>query len=1098
MSSFFTFTLLVYFCKLKHIIWSVLIILIFSVEGRSQTSVGQLPIQNFPRKEYDAQPQNWQITQGDDQLIYIANNGGLLIYNGESWKERALKGESPAKSILYHKDTIFIGGNNELGYFLKDSIGKWMYHSLVDLIVEEHRGFQAVWNIHQSNNHILFQCHNHIFDLQPNRKEIITTYSDVEIANAFLFDDHYFVALPTKGMCDLIENEISPLSGGPILQKNRINGMIKTADEEGYLLFTSTNGIFEMRKNENLGTYYFKPFGVDPSKFVGKEFNSAERMPNGLISAIVIGVGVYFITEKGNIVNEITYATGLVDENASCQFVDQQSNLWVGTSNGISRIEINSTTSKYDALYGLNGTVESLAKYKDTLFAAAHSGLYYFDEEANRFLNLEATHLECWGIDVVTIDGIEHMLVAVNDGVYQYDGGTLTKITLAYPWRFVQNPANEREVLVGLDGGIGVLNFKDGEWNYRDTNTLIQGDVINLTNFNNELWLGTKQHGIYKLDPKNLFKSFENFATEEGLPENAIVCSPYNGKLIIGARDGLYTIENGKAVKNSILEEINFENKDAARIHRLSTDRKGQLWMVAYNERKTSFDIGFISNSGNELKWNYSDFTVTSEEVIHSFYHDENDVTWLGGGLGAFKYQPITEANANLEFPVYITSIRHSDNKDSSIVTLDIAIYAPEEYTYDNHNLWIDFAAPSFFGDRDNEVSHNEYSLYLEGKDDKWSDWKMKTNVEYQNLTEGDYVFHLKAKDFYGNISKELSYSFTVLPPWYRSMFAYIMYVVAFGFVLFIAVKLGIRRVKKQNERLEEIIVERTAEVVAQKEEIEEQKELVDEQNRDILDSIKYAERIQGAILPPQKSIRSTFKDSFVLFKPKDIVSGDFYWMEVIDDQVYFAAVDCTGHGVPGAMVSVVGNNGLNRCVKEFGLKNPAKILDKLTQLVEETFEKSEDQVRDGMDIGLCKVDIKTRTVEFAGANNPMWIISDNPQFAANYEALSTGMSLDETTLFEVKPDKQPIGNYEDRKPYTNHIVQLFENDRVYLFSDGYPDQFGGPKGKKFKYKPFKKLMLSTFGMKMSAQHNMLDSEFEKWRADYEQVDDVCIFGIEL
>jgi len=1064
----------------------------------SQTSVGQLPIQNFPRKEYNAQPQNWQITQGDDQLIYIANNGGLLIYNGEKWQERALKGESPAKSLMYYQDTIYIGGINELGYFLKDSIGKWQYHSLVHLIDQKHSDFQSVWNIHLKDNHILFQCHNHVFDLQPNRNEIITTSSEDEIANAYLFGDKYFLALPKQGLCDLIENEIMPLSGGPILKHNRINGMIETADGEGYLLFTSSKGIFEMRMNKDLGRFYFKPFGTDPSKFVGKEFQSARRLPNGLISAIVMGTGVYFISEKGNIVNEINAATGLIDQNSYCQYIDQQTNLWVGTSNGISRIEINSTTSKYDTKFGLNGTVESFAKFRDTLFAATQSGLYYFDEEANRFIDGEATHLECWGLDVVTIDGVEHLLAAVNDGVYYYKSGKLINIELAYPWRFVQNPEKENEVFVGLDGGIGILNYDGSKWSYIDTNTLIQGDVFNLLNHNNKLWLGTKKHGIYKLDPTNLFSNIQNFSANEGLPENAIVSSPYDGKLILGARDGLYTIENGKAVKSSLLEQINFENKDDARVHRLSTDRKGQLWMVAYNERKTSFDIGFISKAGDELKWNSSDFTVTSEEVIQSFYHDENEVTWLGGGLGAFKYQPITGANANLEFPVYITSIRHSDNKDSSIVTLDIAKFAPEEYIYDNHNLWIDFAAPSFFGDRDNEVSHNEYSLYLEGKDVTWSDWKMKTNVEYQNLPEGQYVFHLKAKDFYGNISEELSYSFEILPPWYRSMVAYIMYVVAFGFILFISVKLGIRRVKKQNERLEVIIEERTAEVVAQKEEIEEQKELVDEQNRDILDSIKYAERIQTAILPPQKSITSTFKDSFVLFKPKDIVSGDFYWMEIIDDQVYFAAVDCTGHGVPGAMVSVVGNNGLNRCVKEFGLKNPAKILDKLTQLVEETFEKSEDQVRDGMDIGLCKVDIKTRTVEFAGANNPMWIISNNPEFASNYESLSTGMSIDETTLFEVKPDKQPIGNYEDRKPYTNHTVQLYENDRVYLFSDGYPDQFGGPKGKKFKYKPFKKLMLSTFGMKMSAQHNKLDSEFEKWRADFEQVDDVCIFGIEL
>ncbi|MBL4703548.1 MAG: SpoIIE family protein phosphatase, partial [Flavobacteriales bacterium] len=753
---------------------------------------------------------------------------------------------------------------------------------------------------------------------------------------------------------------------------------------------------------------------------------------------------------------------------------------------------------KYNNRFGLNGTVENILRYNDTLYAATQSGLYYFNEETNRFVDTKTTHLECWGMDIVKIDGQNKLLVAANDGIYELKNRKLEKIWVAYPWHSVQNPSNEKEILLGLDGGLGVLNYSDTGWRVIDTNTIIQGDVFNLNVYQSKIWLGTKQNGVYVLDPNEPFAQPEHISSKNGLPDFATVIALYNNQVYLGTKHGLFILDGDSVIRSTLLEDLHFENDTSTLIHRMSTDSKGRLWMVTYNDRKKTFDLGYISSEDSTLQWNNSDFSVASEEIIHSIFHDKNDVTWLGGTQGAFKYQPYQGNQTNLSYPVYITSLRHKEDKDSAIISLDINIYAPNIYSYEDHNLWIEFAAPSYFGDPRNNKSRNEYSYYLEGVDLTWPDWKKKTDAVYQNLDEGDYIFHLKAKDFYGNISEELTYRFTILPPWYRTIWAYVLYFIAFMVVLFIAIRLSIRRVKKQNEKLEEIIKERTAKVVAQKEEIEIQKDLVDEKNRDIMDSIKYAERIQTAILPPFKLVRDTFKDSFILFKPKDIVSGDFYWLEVVNDIIYFAAVDCTGHGVPGAMVSVLGHNGLNRCVKEFGLTEPAKILDKLTQLVEETFEKSEDQVRDGMDISLCKVDLKTRAIEYAGANNPMWIISKKLELKVGENIIEPIVNSDDQNLFEIKADKYPIGKYEHRKPYKNHVLKLNENDRIYLFTDGYADQFGGAKGKKFKYKPFKKLLLDTVNASMKQQHLKIDKVFEEWKGELEQIDDVCLFGVQL
>jgi serine phosphatase RsbU (regulator of sigma subunit) len=283
---------------------------------------------------------------------------------------------------------------------------------------------------------------------------------------------------------------------------------------------------------------------------------------------------------------------------------------------------------------------------------------------------------------------------------------------------------------------------------------------------------------------------------------------------------------------------------------------------------------------------------------------------------------------------------------------------------------------------------------------------------------------------------------------------------------------------------------------------ISKQKEIVEHKNKEILDSINYAKYIQNALLPSEKVISDLEVDCFILFKPKDIVSGDFYWIhnnptsKTNENEVYIAAVDCTGHGVPGALVSVVGNNGLNRCVKEFGIHDTGKILDKLSELVEETFEKSENELKDGMDISLLKIksdaaastDNNAVHIQWSGANNPIWIIKNT----------ISSRGVENKELIEIKADKQPVGKFEDRKSFSTNDITLKKGDRLYLFTDGYADQFGGPKGKKFKYRQLEELLLSTAHLDLEIQKQKLEDSFQEWKGNLEQVDDVCIIGISI
>lgn len=286
-----------------------------------------------------------------------------------------------------------------------------------------------------------------------------------------------------------------------------------------------------------------------------------------------------------------------------------------------------------------------------------------------------------------------------------------------------------------------------------------------------------------------------------------------------------------------------------------------------------------------------------------------------------------------------------------------------------------------------------------------------------------------------------------------------------------------------ENERfLERKVQERTAEVVKQKEEIEHQNEKISELYEEVTDSIKYAKGLQEAILPPDDFVKSEMPDSFILYKPKDIVSGDFYWVEKKKNKIYFAAVDCTGHGVPGAFMSIVGYNALNESLRNND--DPASILNDLNKGVGKTLHNNAiggATTKDGMDLALCCYDKKTKELQYAGAFNPLYLIRDG-------------------VVDQIKADKFAIGSYyeDSSRKYTNHTIQLREKDYVYVFSDGYADQFGGPKGKKFMYKRFRDYLLTLNGKSMQEQKDFLNNTIEDWKGPLEQIDDILVIGMHV
>lgn len=267
--------------------------------------------------------------------------------------------------------------------------------------------------------------------------------------------------------------------------------------------------------------------------------------------------------------------------------------------------------------------------------------------------------------------------------------------------------------------------------------------------------------------------------------------------------------------------------------------------------------------------------------------------------------------------------------------------------------------------------------------------------------------------------------------------------------------------------------------VEEQKNHIESQKGLVEKKNRNIIQSINYAKRIQRAVLPSGRRLNKMFPVSSVFYLPKDIIGGDFYWIQKADKKLFFAVGDCTGHGVPGAMLSVLCSNWLTQTVKELRIFDPAEVLDHIVVVLERYLSAGEEELKDGMDISLCTWDVDTNMISYAGANNALYYVRNGE-------------------LEEVIPDKQPVGKYADRVPFETKKFKLEEGDRFYLFSDGFMDQFGGPRGKKLTSLGFKKLIMSVQDLPVTEQAAKMEEEYHRWKGEKEQIDDVCVLVVQL
>jgi len=708
-------------------------------------------------------------------------------------------------------------------------------------------------------------------------------------------------------------------------------------------------------------------------------------------------------------------------------FHDSQNRTWIGINKGIFLAKAEGTASQFTYHHLSGQTVTSIDESRDGALwiGTETNGLFRSPRESTAFSNIELPNGRLSNaINAVVIEK-EQVHVCTKGGLYILDLSGRVK-----------------EFLSSVDG-LPHNNILFAHTD-RSGNTWIanQGNRISF-------YRDGKVHFLEDRNAQNITDVHHILESSDGRLWFATLGS------------GVFVLDNGTA--HHIGEA---EGLPSTYCYQLVPDDDGSVWV---SHQKS------ISKISTQLKVEmvigHQHLSPVANTMITSMFRDGDGRLWVTSTHGVVRYDPSIDRTRRSIPRLSIIGMRVNDEPVSMVDDLSLP--------FKQYSIAFEVSGISL---RDPESIRYKYRLL--GFSDAWSDEFSNHVIQFPRLEDGEYTLEVIASKNEGTWSTvPVSYSFIIEKPVWRTW--------PFIILCFIAIVAGVggfvryRTVKLMSDKvaLETLVSERTEEIQYQKEEIEKSRDEIARYAKDITDSIKYAQRIQSAIFPEWESLKSILPDSFVFFRSKDIVSGDFFYAEKVGDLRIIAAVDCTGHGVPGGFMSIVANNLLSQAVKQMGLTKPSEILDYLNEGITNTLHQTyeESSVKDGLDIAVCTLNTKTRKLEFSGAYNPLYLFRNEE-------------------LIIYRGDRFPVGMFvgEEAKRFSNVEIQLEPGDMFYIFSDGYADQFGGPRGKKLKLHGFRDLLIGIHTMPVDQQQKMLALKLDEWMGNHDQVDDIVIIGVRI
>ncbi len=831
------------------------------------------------------------------------------------------------------------------------------------------------------------------------------------------------------------------------------------------------------------------------------------------------GVFVYSISQLESNANPTPLAVfnlekGLKSNSVNTIYKDKKSRIWIGTfGGGLAKAELNGQVggiAKYitvDDGLSSDKVISILEDREGNLWFGTYIGLNQFRDERFKTygINEGLDHSLVWSISdysgailyLGTEGGLMRFNTTATTNATRFTNLTTGKGLKENNITSVYNDHLGRIWFSAWGEGFGYLDEKSGKIQMYGEKEGINSNILSITSDKKgNIWLGSAKNGAYCFDRAT--SQFKNYTTKDGLSSDRIytVFSDQGGDLWFGTLGGYVSRYNGTSFSS-------YGKKDGLNhnfILSIVQDNAGHLWFGTYGGGIYQFSNNTFSNlnfqdgmnsdtpfllapDGDNL-WVGTSLGIDKLEISkNKFNHygrdegfmgieinpnavnsDNKGNIWFGTIAGVVKYDSksdnsnTTEALLRLDKvminfqKVKIDQLTHSDQFDAIL-------------NYHQNNIAFEFVGVSLTNPK-----KVHYKYKLDGYDKDWVPETVNNSVIYQNLPAGSYTLLVVSCNNDGLWNKEpLSFKFIIQPPFWKTKWFMAAIVLLVLLLIYLGFRIRTRAILKEKRILEQKVIQRT--------------ELLAQKNKDITDSILYAKRIQDAILPLKNEVQKDIPEFFILFKPRDIVSGDFYWFYKKSGKVIIAAVDCTGHGVPGALMSMIGNELLKQIVSVNGVTEPGIILSMLNSSIRTALkqDQSDAQTRDGMDVAICLYDPTSGDLQFAGANRPLYILKK-----------------EHADITVINGDKFSIGGIqkETNLTFVTNSAKLEKGDSFYIFTDGYMDQFGGDNDKKFLARRFRATLTSMRSKGMKDQEMHLAQTIQEWQKDKEQVDDILVIGI--
>ncbi|MBN1415033.1 MAG: SpoIIE family protein phosphatase [Bacteroidales bacterium] len=738
----------------------------------------------------------------------------------------------------------------------------------------------------------------------------------------------------------------------------------------------------------------------------------------------------------------------LLENNVTAIAEDQDGNIWLGFRNsGITVMDNNLNrlySYKTGGKGGLSGnSIRSFYTGKDQNFyvISTHAidkynvSLRRFESVLDAFPQTERNVFNAIQIYTLVEDSLNNFWVATSEGLVYIDFINRNCKTI----RSIKNDQDSLSIQLVYD---------------------IDTDP------SNNLWLGTNNGLVYINYKRNLFSRFipyDKNLLNTGHKEVYSITKGRKNTYWIGTSEGCYEFDIQRKTFSAVSSSPDLLSSE---IMSVTSDQLNNLWIA------TSLEIFHYCPSLQSFRhFDFNDGLDNYGFNLNASFGSYRSDVYFGGSNGLTVIR-VDSLYTNVSSPsTFITGINllHKGKVFKDYFEIPDTIKIP----HGNYAVKVEFSLPDFSRPERNQF---RYSISQQDNKSEWIELYTSNNIILGGLRQGNYKFSVMGSTGNGEWnSKSDDLIISVEVPVWRSRTAYTIYFILILALSVLLFRYWARQLIRSNKAYRE------REKIAKQ--IMLQKEELTLKNKSITDSINYARRIQNAMLPPMKLLKSYFPHSFLFYQPKDIVSGDFYWINKLYNKIFISAVDCTGHGVPGAFMSIIGFELFRKITNIEGLIRPSDILNKLNEDFHEIFRDVENIVlRDGMDVAFCAIDVNDMILEFSGAFHPLYLIRDNK-------------------ITEIKGDRFAIGldetNFKDQT-FKNHMIPLQEGDLIYIFSDGFADQFGGPEGKKFKYRRFRHLLLNIHQLPMENQQNILETSLREWKGEHEQVDDVMILGIKI